>query len=324
MAAGRLPVDFAVGRCRFRQPSSPTRTRRPPGGASNPSATRPTSRRKSPSISRNRPTCRNLRTRSPERWRNSGIGAAFVALDELPERLVALGPKRDRDDRLDADRRGALLSRLVRSGAGATARISLATAARRPPRTSARTSSRALRSPPPPGSPFPRPCSWTARRRSPRSAAALPRDRPLFVKPNTLGAKIGIFADSLLRRSCRGGRARGAHPGALPRPRARPAFRRGRRRAGELHGCRRRFRRPARRRENCEKPRERDRRRLSHHEGQRNPVRAPRTRRARAAASERNERRLSSPTWSIFAARRTGARGRRSRRSSRPQRACSG
>ena len=162
------------------------------------SAIPPTSPPRSPSISPSRPTCRCSSTRSRRRcarresppnsspsttsrrgwenWRRGATGRSYGRSTTACASIAA--------------------PRFPRSLAS---RASRASAARPPRRISARTSSRASRSLPPPAFPCRRPGSWKAI----AEIAALgdwPRAAgPLFVKPNTLGAKIGIFADSLCR-----------------------------------------------------------------------------------------------------------------------------
>ena len=130
--------------------------------------------------------------------RQSGIAAQFVALDELPARLIELAPLRDRtivwtlNDGVRFYRGSSVpaLARLegfARFGSPATAAhlvqdkfasLALASAA---------------------GLPVPP----TRLIEGENEIAALgdwpSAAGPLFVKPNTLGAKIGIFADSLCR-----------------------------------------------------------------------------------------------------------------------------
>ena len=127
-----------------------------------------------------------------------GIAAEFVALDELPQRLRRIGAAERPDDRMGVHRWRALLSRLVGSRS-------------RPPR-----GLRAVRQPRRGGASVPgqiREPRTRFRRRPRRAATRLMEGEaeiaalgdwaassgPLFVKPNTLGAKIGIFADSLCR-----------------------------------------------------------------------------------------------------------------------------
>jgi D-alanine-D-alanine ligase-like ATP-grasp enzyme len=133
-----------------------------------------------------------------EAFRREGIAADFVGLDELPQRLRELAPQRDRTmvwTFTDGVRfyRGSSVPALARlagfarfgSPAGAAhlcqdkfASLALASAA---------------------GVPIPP----TRLMEGDKEIAALGdwarASGPLFVKPNTLGAKIGIFADSLCR-----------------------------------------------------------------------------------------------------------------------------
>jgi D-alanine-D-alanine ligase-like ATP-grasp enzyme len=133
-----------------------------------------------------------------EALRREGIAADFVGLDELPQRLRELAPQRDRTTVwtfTDGVRfyRGSSVPALARlagfarfgSPAGAAhlcqdkfASLALASAA-------------GLPTPP------------TRLMEGDKEIAALGdwarASGPLFVKPNTLGAKIGIFADSLCR-----------------------------------------------------------------------------------------------------------------------------
>ena len=162
------------------------------------SAIPPTSPPRSPSISPSRLTCRCSPTRSRRRLRGKGIDAEFVALDDLPARLGELAPRRDRTivwTLNDGVRfyRGSSVPALAR----------LAGFARfgspPPRRTSAQDKFASLALASAAGLPVPP----TRLMEGDTEIAALgdwPGPHvPLFVKPNTLGAKIGIFADSLCR-----------------------------------------------------------------------------------------------------------------------------
>jgi len=130
--------------------------------------------------------------------RQEGIAAEFVALDELPQRLRELAPERDRTivwAFTDGVRfyRGSSVPALARLG-GFARYGSLATAAHLCQdkfASLALASAAGLAVPP------------TRLMEGETEIAALGdwerASGPLFVKPNTLGAKIGIFADSLCR-----------------------------------------------------------------------------------------------------------------------------
>ena len=151
---------------------------------------------RSPSISPSRPICHCSSTRSREALAREGIAAEFVALDALSQRLRELAPQSDRTivwaftDGVRFYRGSSVpaLARLegfARFGSPATAAhlcqdkfasLALASAA---------------------GVPIPP----TRLMEGDREIAALGEwakaSGRLFVKPNTLGAKIGIFANSL-------------------------------------------------------------------------------------------------------------------------------
>ena len=133
-----------------------------------------------------------------EALRQSGIKAQFVAVDDLPARLIELAPVRDRTivwTLNDGVRfyRGSSVPALARLG-GFARFGSPATAAHL---AQDKFASLAL------GDAAGLPIPPTRLMEGETEIAALgdwpKRAAPLFVKPNTLGAKIGIFADSLCR-----------------------------------------------------------------------------------------------------------------------------
>jgi len=133
-----------------------------------------------------------------EALRQSGIKAQFVAVDDLPARLIELAPVRDRTivwTLNDGVRfyRGSSVPALARLG-GFARFGSPATAAHL---CQDKFASLAL------GDAAGLPIPPTRLMEGETEIAALgdwpKRAAPLFVKPNTLGAKIGIFADSLCR-----------------------------------------------------------------------------------------------------------------------------
>ena len=185
-------------------------------------------------------------------------------------------------------------------------------AVRRAPPTFARTSSPVLRSPQPPVSRFRRLDSWKESRKSPRSAIGRPRRRA-FVKPDTLGAKIGIFAGQPVPDPWRGGRPGEAHLDALSdRALIQPFVEGDDARVGFIDGA---ISRPARRGASSRSG-ERDPRRLFHREGQCDAVRR-RTPRARAAGSA-DRRAAFVPRMQTSGPIPTSARARRFRASSKP------
>ncbi len=196
-----------------------TRASRRRSGVLRRSAIRPTSPGRLPSISPSRPTCRTVPGEIAGALGEDGVRTEFVLLDDLAARLQDLGAAPGGDDRLGADRRRALLSRLVGSGARPARRLRPLRQSRRPRRISPRTSSPASRSPPPPASPYPPTRLMEGETESPALGMSEPPAGPLFVKPNTLGAKIGIFRRQFLRDGGGGEpTAPGAFLTALPRP----------------------------------------------------------------------------------------------------------
>ena len=176
------------------------------------SVIRPRSPPRSRSISPSRPICRFSSTKSPARCEGRDCGRVRRARRAAgaPARIGAAARS---DDRVGAHRRRAFLSRLVGSRS-------------RPPR-----GLRAVRQPRDGGASLPgqvrqprarfrrRPCRRAdeldgGRERNRRAGRLAERSGPLFVKPNTLGAKIGIFADSLCRDRRRRTIGRGAYGSA--------------------------------------------------------------------------------------------------------------
>lgn len=130
-------------------------------------------------------------------FKTAGIQAEFVPLDALPEQLVTLAPERDRTivwAMTDGIRyyRGSSVPALARL-AGFARFGSPATAAHLcQDKFASLALARAAGLPTPP----------TLLIEGETEVAALDGDAlrgPLFIKPNTLGAKIGIFGDSLCR-----------------------------------------------------------------------------------------------------------------------------
>ena len=183
------------------RPSSLSKAKTRRAAGSRRSAIRPRSPPRSPSISPSRPILPLFVDDIAGALRRTGFAAEFVALDDLPQRLRELAPQRDRTivwALTDGVRfyRGssvpalARLEGFARFGSPRHCGASLPGQVREP---RARFGGRR-----------PRPADKAdgrRQRKSPRSANGRALSGPLFVKPNTLGAKIGIFADSLCERS---------------------------------------------------------------------------------------------------------------------------
>ncbi len=130
-----------------------------------------------------------------------GVEAEFVELDQLPRRLMALAPRRDATivwTLNDGVRffRGSSVPALVRLGGFARFGSPPAAAHVAQDKFASLALASAAGLPVPPTRLMEGDAEIASLGKWPKSAG------PLFVKPNTLGAKIGIFADSL----CRDGR----------------------------------------------------------------------------------------------------------------------